>query len=189
MGSSYEGNLPLKPPILKRTRSPRKEPGKLTSSWASRRVTQGLAGCEQPLMRVFGGSHGIARYLFAVSIAGLLPTTAAVAFERPVVVELFTSQRCSSCPPANAYLNEFARDRRDVLALAFPVTYWDRLGWKDPFSLDAATTRQDHYGHRFGDGSYTPEIVVDGTTSHVGSHRTWPTDAFAGTGERRRGRG
>ena len=104
-------------------------------------------------------------------LAGLLPTTVAMAGERPVVVELFTSQGCSSCPPANAYLNELARGRRDVLALAFHVTYWDRLGWKDPFSLQAATARQDRYGHRFGDGSYTPEIVVDGATSHVGSHR------------------
>jgi hypothetical protein len=51
------------------------------------------------------------------------------------------------------------------------VTYWDRLGWKDPFSLDAATSRQDRYGHRFGDGSYTPEIVVDGSVGLVGSHR------------------
>ena len=103
-------------------------------------------------------------------LTGLLPA-AAVAAERPVVVELFTSQGCSSCPPANAFLNELARGRRDVLALAFHVTYWDRLGWKDPFSLNEATTRQDRYGHRFGDGSYTPEIVVDGATSHVGSHR------------------
>ena len=103
-------------------------------------------------------------------LAGLLPVAAAAA-ERPVVVELFTSQGCSSCPPANAFLNELARGRRDVLALAFHVTYWDRLGWKDPFSLNEATTRQDRYGHRFGDGSYTPEIVVDGATSHVGSRR------------------
>ena len=64
-------------------------------------------------------------------IAGLSPV-ATFAAERPVVVELFTSQGCSSCPPANAYLNELSRDRRDVLALAFHVTYWDRLGWKDP---------------------------------------------------------
>jgi hypothetical protein len=102
--------------------------------------------------------------------AALLPAAAGAA-DRPVVVELFTSQGCSSCPPANAYLNEMAKGRSDVLALAFHVTYWDRLGWKDPFSLEAATTRQDVYGHRFGDGSYTPEIVVDGATSHVGSQR------------------
>jgi hypothetical protein len=103
-------------------------------------------------------------------IAALLPAAAGAA-DRPVVVELFTSQGCSSCPPANAYLNEMAKGRSDVLALAFHVTYWDRLGWKDPFSLEAATERQDRYGHRFGDGSYTPEIVVDGASSHVGSDR------------------
>ncbi|MBV8925351.1 MAG: DUF1223 domain-containing protein [Bradyrhizobium sp.] len=102
--------------------------------------------------------------------AALIPGAAAAA-DRPVVVELFTSQGCSSCPPANAYLNELVKGRRDVLPLAFHVTYWDRLGWKDPFSLEAATVRQDRYGHRFGDGSYTPEIVVDGSSSHVGSDR------------------
>ena len=110
---------------------------------------------------------------FAISlalIAGLSPA-AALAAERPVVVELFTSQGCSSCPPANAYLNELSKQRRDVLALAFHVTYWDRLGWRDPFSLESATRRQDIYGRRFGDGSYTPEIVVDGAASMVGSAR------------------
>jgi hypothetical protein len=96
---------------------------------------------------------------------------ASLAAERPVVVELFTSQGCNSCPPANAYLNELTKQRRDVLALAFHVTYWDRLGWKDPFSLETATRRQDVYGRRFGDGSYTPEIVVDGAASMVGSAR------------------
>jgi hypothetical protein len=110
---------------------------------------------------------------FALSlglITGLSPA-ASLAAERPVVVELFTSQGCSSCPPANAYLNELSKQRRDVLALAFHVTYWDRLGWKDPFSLQAATQRQDVYGRRFGDGSYTPEIVVDGAAGMVGSAR------------------
>ncbi len=113
----------------------------------------------------------LSRFVMSLGlIAGLSPV-AAIAAERPVVVELFTSQGCSSCPPANAYLNELSRDRRDVLPLAFHVTYWDRLGWKDPFSLPAATQRQDRYGHRFGDGSYTPEMVVDGAASMVGSDR------------------
>jgi hypothetical protein len=103
-------------------------------------------------------------------VLGFLPPIA-FAGERPVVVELFTSQGCSSCPPANAFLNEISRARSDVLPLAFHVTYWDRLGWKDPFSLEAATMRQDSYGHRFGDGSYTPEMVVDGMVGLVGSHR------------------
>jgi hypothetical protein len=105
--------------------------------------------------------------VFAICLAPV----AAQSAERPVVVELFTSQGCSSCPPANAYLNEMVRGRRDVLALGFHVTYWDRLGWKDPFSLEAATERQGRYGQRFGDGSYTPEIVVDGLSGHVGSDR------------------
>jgi hypothetical protein len=104
-------------------------------------------------------------------IAGLAPAMANAA-ERPVVVELFTSQGCSSCPPANAYLNEMSKGRRDVLALAFHVTYWDKLGWKDPFSLESATDRQAVYGRRFGDGSYTPEMVVDGAASAVGSDRS-----------------
>jgi hypothetical protein len=100
----------------------------------------------------------------------LLPTIA-LAGERPIIVELFTSQGCSSCPPANAFLNEMSKGRADVLPLAFHVTYWDRLGWKDPFSFEAATSRQARYGHRFGDGSYTPEIVVDGAVGLVGSYR------------------
>jgi hypothetical protein len=113
----------------------------------------------------------LSRFVLSLGlIAGLSPA-ASLAAERPVVVELFTSQGCSSCPPANAYLNELSKQRRDVLALAFHVTYWDRLGWKDPFSLQAATQRQDVYGRRFGDGSYTPEIVVDGAAGMVGSAR------------------
>jgi hypothetical protein len=79
----------------------------------------------------------------------------AAAADRPVVVELFTSQGCSSCPPANAFLNELSKQRSDVLALAFHVTYWNYLGWKDPFSLQTATDRQARYGQRFGDGSYS----------------------------------
>lgn len=119
------------------------------------------------------------RPLFLLGIAfGLAPALAA-AGERPVVVELFTSQGCSSCPPANAYLNELTKGRRDVLPLGFHVTYWDRLGWKDPFSLEAATQRQSIYGRRFGDGSYTPEIVVDGANSHVGSDRQKVESAIA----------
>jgi hypothetical protein len=109
--------------------------------------------------------------LSLVLIAGFSPA-ASLAAERPVVVELFTSQGCNSCPPANAFLNEMSKQRRDVLALAFHVTYWDRLGWKDPFSMEAATRRQDVYGRRFGDGSYTPEMVVDGAASMVGSARS-----------------
>ena len=112
------------------------------------------------------------RLALSLGLIASLSPVASFAAERPVVVELFTSQGCSSCPPANAYLNEMVKQRRDVLALAFHVTYWDRLGWKDPFSLAAATDRQAVYGRRFGDGSYTPEMVVDGAASAVGSDRS-----------------
>ena len=103
-------------------------------------------------------------------LVGCMPLAAAAA-ERPVVVELFTSEGCSSCPPADAFLTDLARGRRDVLPLAFHVTYWNSLGWRDPYSLDAATSRQSQYGTRFGDGSYTPEMVVDGQKGLVGSER------------------
>jgi hypothetical protein len=95
----------------------------------------------------------------------------ASAGNRPVVVELFTSEGCSSCPPADAYLTELAHERRDVLALAFHVTYWNSLGWRDPYSLQIATQRQATYGALFGDGSYTPEMVIDGKRGVVGSNR------------------
>ena len=90
---------------------------------------------------------------------------------RPVVVELFTSQGCSSCPPADALLNELA-GRKDVLALGFHVDYWDKLGWKDPLSTPGATMRQHDYATRFGRNEvYTPQMVIDGTRQAVGSNR------------------
>jgi hypothetical protein len=89
----------------------------------------------------------------------------------PVVVELFQSQGCSSCPPANAYVNSIA-DRPDVLALSFAVTYWDDLGWKDIFASPAYTDRQWAYAHAIGRGQvFTPEVVVNGRHDVVGSDR------------------
>ena len=120
-----------------------------------------------------------ARFLVSFGLAAGLAAGVAQAGERPVVVELFTSQGCSSCPPANDFLIELADERDDVLPLGFHVTYWDRLGWKDPFSLRAATARQARYGRRFGDGSYTPEMVVDGAVGLVGSHRAEVNGAIA----------
>jgi hypothetical protein len=97
--------------------------------------------------------------------------TPAGADPRPVVVELFTSQGCSSCPPADAFLAELAR-RDDVLALGFHISYWDRLGWKDPLSSQSSTDRQKAYARRFNGGQvYTPQMVVDGTDEMVGSDR------------------
>lgn len=84
------------------------------------------------------------------------------------VVELFTSQGCSSCPPANANLVTLSR-RPDVLALSFNVTYWDQLGWKDTFARDAFTRRQRDYQRGLGtDNVWTPQVVVDGRSHVVG---------------------
>lgn len=90
---------------------------------------------------------------------------------RPTVLELFTSQGCSSCPPADALLAELS-GRKDVIALGFHVDYWDRLGWKDPLSTPGATARQRNYSKIFGRNEiYTPQLVVDGAQSMVGSDR------------------
>ena len=84
---------------------------------------------------------------------------------------MFTSQSCSSCPPADALLVELAQ-RPDVLALSFHVTYWDRLGWRDRFSLAAATKRQRAYAATMGRNQiYTPQAVIQGRADVVGSNR------------------
>ena len=107
------------------------------------------------------------RYLLAVPLA--LGGSLAMAGERAVVVELFTSQGCSSCPPADALLADLAA-RDDVIALALHVDYWDYLGWHDSFASPAFTERQKAYAHALGERMiYTPQMVVDGREGIVGS--------------------
>jgi hypothetical protein len=86
-----------------------------------------------------------------------------------VLVELFTSQGCSSCPPADEVLEDLSK-HREVLALAFHVDYWDGLGWKDTFASPAYTSRQQHYSEIRGFQVYTPQIVVEGHSDFVGSN-------------------
>ncbi len=96
-------------------------------------------------------------------------TAAEAGGKRQVVVELFTSQGCSSCPPADALLGKLA-ERKDILALSLPVTYWDMLGWKDTLASEANTRRQKAYAAAMGRGGiYTPQMIVDGATDVVGS--------------------
>jgi len=88
---------------------------------------------------------------------------------RPVVVELYTSQGCNTCPPADVLLGKLAQ-RPDVIALSLPITYWDMLGWKDTLASDGNTRRQKAYAEAMGHGGvYTPQIIVDGVQDVVGS--------------------
>ena len=94
---------------------------------------------------------------------------AALAQESLVVVELYTSQGCSSCPPADALLEEMTKNA-EILPLAFHVDYWDYLGWQDAFASPAHTLRQKAYAHAAGERMiYTPQAIVDGTARMVGS--------------------
>jgi hypothetical protein len=106
-----------------------------------------------------------------VILALVLSSAAGAAETRPVVVELFTSQGCSSCPPADRLLGELAR-RKDIVALGFHITYWDGAAWRDPLSRQQSTDRQIAYDrHLTGGQIYTPQMIVDGTTDLVGSDR------------------
>jgi len=99
-----------------------------------------------------------------------LAASAGTATAQPLtVVELFTSQGCSSCPPANANLIK-VKDRAGVLALSFNVTYWDYLGWKDTFGREEFTQRQVNYEPSLGhSGPFTPQVVVNGDADTVGA--------------------
>jgi hypothetical protein len=107
---------------------------------------------------------GLAAFLAVLAI----PAAAGPA-KRPVVVELFTSQGCSSCEPADVLLGKLAK-RTDVIPMSLSVTYWDMLGWKDTLASEAYTRRQKAYAETMGHSAvYTPQIIVDGVTDVVGS--------------------
>ncbi len=97
----------------------------------------------------------------------LLISQNAYAETRPVVLELFTSQGCSSCPAAEALLKTL--NQPGVLALSLHVKYWDYLGWKDPYATDENSARQRAYGQVLKDELYTPQMVIDGASVTVGS--------------------
>jgi hypothetical protein len=126
------------------------------------------------------------RALLSLAVLGCSMTNASSeprGDEGPLVVELFTSQGCSSCPPAEALVNKLARSHelggRAVVPLAYHVDYWDYLGWADPYASAKWTARQQDYARAFDDRVYTPELVVAGSTPMVGSHAIKAGNAIA----------
>jgi hypothetical protein len=121
-------------------------------------------------MRVLIGSATTA--IIAIAVAATAATSQG-APSTPVAVELFTSQGCSSCPPADAIAERLAKEPNTVV-ITRPVTYWDRLGWKDTLAREANTSLQNAYAARGGRGSgvYTPQSVVQGGDAAVGNRES-----------------
>jgi len=113
--------------------------------------------------------------------AFVIASAAAKAGEPRAVLELFTSQGCSSCPPADRLVGQFANDP-SVVALSVPIDYWDYLGWRDTLANPAHSARQRAYARARGDGQvYTPQIVVNGSTDALGSDQAAIERAIAQT--------
>lgn len=113
----------------------------------------------------------LVRLLTATLVALSALASLARAGERAVVVELFTSQGCNACPPADAILAKLA-GREDVIALSLHVDYWDYLGWRDTFASPEFTRRQKRYARARGDSSvYTPQMIINGRHPVVGGNR------------------
>jgi hypothetical protein len=127
-------------------------------------------------------------YTYISRWSGALGVCAIVAVVRPAhadpraVVELFTSQGCSSCPPADQIIGELAKDP-SVIALSMPIDYWDYLGWKDTLADSRFSARQKAYSHMFSDrGVYTPQVIVNGSAHVIGSDRAGIESAIGNTG-------
>ncbi len=147
--------------------------------------------CSDFNVDVIDSPHGASR-LFAsrrnravaqiVGICAFAALTTAAAADPRAVVELFTSQGCSSCPPADKMLGELAKDP-SLIALSLPIDYWDYLGWKDTLADSRFSARQKAYSAMRGDREvYTPQVVVNGVTHVLGSDRAGIEAAVARTG-------
>ncbi|HEY1544994.1 MAG TPA: DUF1223 domain-containing protein [Xanthobacteraceae bacterium] len=119
------------------------------------------------------------RYLALAVIATAVTAGRWAAAEQPrAVIELFTSQGCSSCPPADRLLGELAKDP-SLIPLSLPIDYWDYLGWKDTLALAGHANRQKAYSRALGSGVYTPQAIINGSTQALGSDRAAIEQAIA----------
>ena len=117
------------------------------------------------------------RNILLAGFSASLLAAGADSVRAPILVELFTSEGCSSCPPADRLLESLDPQ---VIVLSEHVDYWDRLGWRDPFSAHANTLRQEGYARGFGtSGPYTPQMVIDGVTEFVGNDSRRAMDEIA----------
>ena len=108
----------------------------------------------------------------AVTFATLAGGAPVAAEDAKAVIELFTSQGCSSCPPADRLAGELVRDEQ-LIVLSLPIDYWDYLGWHDTLALHSHTERQKAYAAMRGDRQvYTPQVVIDGIAQRIGSERS-----------------
>jgi hypothetical protein len=124
---------------------------------------------------VFGAALGIVLLLLTFHPGGTTQASAANAARNPVVLELFTSEGCSSCPPADLLLQKLVQQQpiadAEIIALEEHVDYWNHDGWVDPYSSSEWTERQQAYAAVFKDDPYTPEAVVNGRSQFVGNNR------------------
>ena len=131
-------------------------------------------------MVAHGREMGLVKSFLVLLLLGFFPQKS-LAEDAPVVVELFTSQGCSSCPPADELLREMSK-RPDVIALAFHVDYWDYIGWKDEFAHPGFTKRQKAYAKAAGERMvYTPQMIVHGVVRVVGHEPEALAAASGGT--------
>src|SRR6516164_8888474 len=115
--------------------------------------------------------NSISRWSGAIGVCAMMAMVRPAAAEPRAVVELFTSQGCSACPPADKVIGELARDPT-VIALSMPIDYWDYLGWKDTLADSRFTARQRSYSRMRGEHEiYTPQVVVNGAAHTLGSDR------------------
>src|SRR4029079_5576041 len=121
------------------------------------------------LMTALMAYRSLSRWSGALGVCAIVAVIRPAHAEPKAVVELFTSQGCSSCPPADKVLGELANDP-SVVALSMPIDYWDYLGWKDTLADSRFTARQKAYSQVRGDREvYTPQVVVNGSVHVIGS--------------------
>ena len=123
----------------------------------------------------------ISRWSSALGVCAIVAIIRPAHADPRAVVELFTSQGCSSCPPADKIIGELARDP-NVIALSMPIEYWDYLGWKDTLADSRFSARQKAYSHMRGDRDvYTPQVIVNGSANVIGSDRAGIETAIQNT--------